>query len=327
VEFSPAKASDTAVASVHGAGTRAKYIYFTGNYLNASSAGGFGPALLGIYPATARGDVAPLHATTGKNTRLVSPNALWIDPANGALWVCDFNEPFLSMFSAVKWGNVAPRATLHTGFALHACGGIGLSNDGAVVASGFINGAVATWRAGSVGSVAPQRVIRGASTKLIRPTAIAFDRSGDYIVSLQTNPGAIETFDARASGNVTPLRVIAGPQTQLAEIAAMTFDRGSNLIWAASESTNTITAYHAESQGDVKPVVSIHGNNTRLDNPYGIAVDAAGYVYVGNDPQHGRNPHGSILVFAPGANGNATPVQIIKGKKTGLRGVNGLTVY
>ena len=54
--------------------------------------------------------------------------------------------------------------------------------------------------------------------------------------------------------------------------------------------------------------------NTGLSKPVGIAVDAAGHVYVTNFGS--GNP--SIVIYAPGATGNPTPAATIAGNNTGL---------
>ena len=55
-------------------------------------------------------------------------------------------------------------------------------------------------------------------------------------------------------------------------------------------------------------------------------MDKAGYLYVGNCPQTGNYPAGSILVFAPGAHGNVKPIQVIAGVNADMSCAQGLTV-
>ncbi len=51
---------------------------------------------------------------------------------------------------------------------------------------------------------------------------------------------------------------------------------------------------------------TIQGTSTQLDRPAGLALDANGYLYVGStDTAAGTR----VLVFAPAASGNTSPVQ------------------
>jgi sugar lactone lactonase YvrE len=66
---------------------------------------------------------------------------------------------------------------------------------------------------------------------------------------------------------------------------------------------------------------SVSGAQTQLNAPIGVTVDANRYLYVANNAA----PN-TILVFAPGASGDAAPVRVISGTDTGLAGVRGLAV-
>ena len=48
------------------------------------------------------------------------------------------------------------------------------------------------------------------------------------------------------------------------------------------------------------------------DQPEGVAVDAAGNIYVADHPSK------SVFVYAAGANGNVAPIRVISGSKTTL---------
>ena len=61
------------------------------------------------------------------------------------------------------------------------------------------------------------------------------------------------------------------------------------------------------------------GASTGLNGPTGIALDAAGNLYVANTLGN------SITVYAPGASGDAAPVATISGGHTGLNGPIGIT--
>ncbi|MBV8149192.1 MAG: hypothetical protein JO092_08890, partial [Candidatus Eremiobacteraeota bacterium] len=273
--------------SVPAKAHRASYIYFAGNA--SDSSGGYGPALLGVYPATANGNVAPLHLLVGSLTGFVSPQIAWIDGADNRILTCDFNTDYASFFSTSHWGNVAPVATLKISPPLNSCGGIAMTAAGNVIASGFNNNKVATWAAGATGSAKASSVIRGHRTGIERPSEIAIDAAGDYVLGVGSDPGGIEVFRPDAGKDTKPLRVVSGSRTKLENPYAVAFDAKDNLIYVANEFSNSITAYEASANGNAAPAVFIHGRKTQINNPYGVAIDAAGYLYVGNGPQ--QTPH------------------------------------
>lgn len=326
---------------------RAKYIYFGGVQLSVQGGqGGFlGPGELGVYSATAKGNIAPMHVIAGKKTGLFEaggccvPQSAWFDATDSSIWTCRTFSKFISRFSTNhgqnSWGNVEPADKLAISPQTVSCGGVAVTNNGEIVADDINNAFVVTWRPHSIGNAAPVRKIAGRATDLFLPSAIAFDSQGDYIVSDRCSPpkcssdyaGEIVTFDANANGNVAPLRLLAGVKTQLSGPDRIAFDPVHNMIYAANLYTSTITGYPAGSSGNVAPTIFIHGKKTHLWNPDAIAIDKAGYLYVGNEPLVPGPPPASILVFAPGANGNVAPVQIIEGSKTQLAEVNGLSVH
>jgi len=55
----------------------------------------------------------------------------------------------------------------------------------------------------------------------------------------------------------------------------------------------------------------ISGASTGLNGPRGVAVDSAGQIFVANT---GTN---TILIFAPGANGNVAPVAMLTSTQLG----------
>lgn len=76
----------------------------------------------------------------------------------------------------------------------------------------------------------------------------------------------------------------------------------------------------ARASGKWVQIRQIAGSNTELLRPTDFAEDAGGSLYVVN--YHYRAP--SITVYAPGASGNVTPIQKIKGPATGLEGPSGI---
>lgn len=326
---------------------RARYIYFAGiQPIPPGQGGGFlGAGQLGVYAATANGNVAPLHVIVGKKTGLLEaggccvPQSAWFEPSNGSIWTCRTFSKFVSRFSTNagdgSWGNVAPADRLTISPHTVSCGSVELTKKGDIVADDINKRFIATWRSGSIGTAAPIRKIVGPATGLLEPSQITFDDKGNYIVGDRCTPpqcsgkyrGQILIFAPNANGNVAPSRILSGRKTRLSSPNRVIYDPVHKLIYAANFATSTITAYPAESSGNVAPTIYIHGSRTHLWNPDAIALDKAGYLYVGNEPVVPGPPPASILVFAPGANGNVAPVQIIAGSNTKLAEVNGISVY
>lgn len=86
----------------------------------------------------------------------------------------------------------------------------------------------------------------------------------------------------------------------------------------------SVTVYAPGANGNVAPQRSIMGKDTGLVNPNGIAVDADGNIYVSN-VSNGDRPD-AIVVFGPGANGDATPRTTITGNLTGLNYPGAMTI-
>jgi sugar lactone lactonase YvrE len=70
----------------------------------------------------------------------------------------------------------------------------------------------------------------------------------------------------------------------------------------------SVLVFARRADGDVAPERTIAGSNTGMINPDGIAVDAAGRIYVA-DPFAATS--GAVLIFGPNADGNAAPIATI----------------
>ncbi|HEY1712409.1 MAG TPA: beta-propeller fold lactonase family protein [Solirubrobacteraceae bacterium] len=122
--------------------------------------------------------------------------------------------------------------------------------------------------------------------------------------------GAISTFTLGSPS--TPIRRITGSLTGLASPEQIAADRSGNLYVA--NSAGSITVYAPAATGNAAPLRKIAGAATGLGGGvFGIAVDAAGHVYVSN---HYRN---SITEYAAGANGNVAPIATLAGAATGVQ--------
>ncbi|GAC1404258.1 MAG: hypothetical protein NVSMB64_07200 [Candidatus Velthaea sp.] len=116
---------------------------------------------------------------------------------------------------------------------------------------------------------------------------------------------SIFVYAAGANGNVAPIKFIGGPRTGLAEPSSIAL--GFSKMYVTNGGTdccvNSVTVYSAF--GNAAPVATLAGASTGLNHPIAIALDANRNIYVANFDS------GRIAVFAPNANGNATPMRTI----------------
>ncbi len=95
----------------------------------------------------------------------------------------------------------------------------------------------------------------------------------------------------------------------------------TNPVYAAQ----SVTVYPVSATGNSAPIRTISGGMTQLVAPYGIAVDAAGYIYVADFLGTGSNS-GAVEIYAPGASGNVAPVGYISGNATGMSEPAGVAI-
>src|SRR3989442_9176358 len=129
------------------------------------------------------------------------------------------------------------------------------------------------------------------------------------------NGTTVTTFQAGATpGTAT----VAATSTGLSAMVSVTVSAPAaqqfyvaNVVGGA-DFTGSITVYSAGASDNASPTNTIVGANTGLNNPFGIARDAAGNLNL-------RNNFGSssITVYAPGAMGDASPVTTTAGPSTG----------
>jgi hypothetical protein len=96
-------------------------------------------------------------------------------------------------------------------------------------------------------------------------------------------------------------------------------------VYVANLTGDSVTVYPVGTTGDAKPVQYIRGSRTGLSNPYAVAVDSSGNIYVANGVG-GSVYTGTVTVYAAGATGNVAPTAVIEGPETGLYGPEGIAL-
>jgi hypothetical protein len=140
------------------------------------------------------------------------------------------------------------------------------------------------------------------------------------IATFGENRAGIVVFPPRPTANTAPLAKFDGDWETL-DCVSLAFDRAGflyNLCYQfdAMGPPTRVLVFDASEGATREPVRTLTGPSTGLDErATNIAVDANGYVYVIRDSP---GSDGSILVFAPGADGDEAPVRTIRGSTTGL---------
>jgi sugar lactone lactonase YvrE len=182
------------------------------------------------------------------------------------------------------------------------------------------------------GDVGPGAVIKGAAAEFDDAKSIAVDSSGKiYVLNNQGgagHTGMVEVFAPGSRGNVAPIARIAGADTGLRSVNDIAVDSIGN-IYVAIEGINIgnipagILVYPAGSNGNVRPSATIGGPDTRIQNPYGVAVDSNGNLFVA---ESFTLDMGRVMVFPAGSKGNVKPSVVIEGSDTRLYAPTAITL-
>jgi hypothetical protein len=296
------------------------------------------------------GNIAPVKTITQYQNDMPSPQTIAFDAA-GNLYVANGPYPglqgsttFISIFAPGANGAAPPLRTI--GAPQGSTLGNGVPEGISVDASGYVylaeTGYTSTGSADTIfviapnasGNVPPIRSITNSACPQIG--GLTAMPSGKLIVTCvpsstiepyganrrramqSQNPGEIEMFDAGASGNATPINVISGSDTQLSGAGSVALSPlGSIVVLPRAVRPGLVLTFPASGTGDVAPTTDIMGSNTQLTGSGAVTIDTNGNIYVINT-QWGGNPPASITEFAPNANGNVAPINVISGSNTGV---------
>ena len=285
---------------------------------------------LAFFPATANGNVTPEKSVTGGSGSFTAPIGMAQDPSLN-LYVLDHGA---SVYQVLKYANGSEGGT-----ALASIGGsstgmqqptqVAVDQTGNVFVADSATDSIMMYSSGAQGNVAPTHTLSGPATLIGTPTGLTTDPVNKVYVS--TNKSVLG-FDPTSNGNVAPSRTLTGLNTGLIGPGPLTFASDGTLF---VETTKGVPSYPQieiftplETQ-DVPPELELGGITTQLTVPTAVAVDAAGFIYVGNGPfnQSTNNCNDSkILVYEPGANGDRAPIQVIGGTNTQFGCITGLVV-
>ncbi len=104
--------------------------------------------------------------------------------------------------------------------------------------------------------------------------------------------------------------------TSSSDAAAAASGPGAGIY--VSQAGNQVLVFAPDATGNAPPVRTIAGANTGLALPIGLAVDAAGNLYVANRMGAG------VTVYAPGATGDVAPLRTLTA--SGMQAAEGLAI-
>src|SRR5580698_8187095 len=221
----------------------------------------------------------------------------------------------VTVYPASARGRAVPMAIIsgsNTG--LNVPWGVALDSSGNVYVTNSSGNSVTEYAAGANGNVSPLATISGSNTQFNMPGGIALDAGNNIYVSNYSSQ-TVEVFVAGANGNASPVQLISGSNTNLSEPLGIAVDGAEN-IYVASSHNASVEVFAAGANGNATPSRTITGSNTKLDVPTGLAINGHENIYVASLGDHA--PPYSVNVFAPDADGNATPTQYIEGTLTKL---------
>jgi len=168
------------------------------------------------------------------------------------------------------------------------------------------------FKLGSTGNAKP--VVTITSTSLYSPTFLAIAPSGKIYVDNGTY-GPVRVFPAGANGSEQSSE-LGGSTIHLAGgVAVDAFGQ----IYVSDVLSDEIYVWKKDATGNVNPIRTISGSNSLLNEPYGMACDSHGNLWVANAGNGSLGYGDSILEFAKGAHGNVSPITAIGGSRTGLK--------
>ncbi len=168
---------------------------------------------------------------------------------------------------------------------------------------------------------------------------MATDSADNFYVATDVEVGsgstnrAYEGIAIYPAGTTAPTRFIAGDATGILNPTQIAVDAAGNIYVASTgiEAAGAIQVFGATATGNASPIRTITGADTTIYNTRGIAVDAAGNVYVStislapaNGPYLAGTP--SIVEFSATADGNVAPMNVITGSSANIATIGNLRV-
>jgi hypothetical protein len=308
-------------------------------YVVDRGVGGGGKApRLAVFDASASGNVAPSRLVIGNRAHLDVSLGVAVDAA-GNTYVTSAEGPLEAqgfvVYSAGATGNARPIRTIngpHTG--LTEPDSVAVDTDGTTYVANYFggpfgSGSVTVYSASADGDASPLRTILRPKRRdgVFYPVGLALDGYGDLYVLAQSEKLGDEVlvYGPAANGRERAMRrlLVDMHSNALAlDVAGALYVLGTNYTSGADE----VKVFAPGASDKAPPIRVISGSNVPFFFPTGVGVDSDGDVFVTNKALPGHGRRGSVMVFAPGANGNVKPSRIIRGPLTDLESPMAITV-
>ena len=163
------------------------------------------------------------------------------------------------------------------------------------------------------------RKLEGQRTLLSRTIhSIAYDEIHDEFFLPVPFPQAILTYQGSASGEEAPIRIIQGPLTRMNSPNRLGVDQVNNEIFVPEG--DRVLVFRREANGNVAPVRVLEGPDTELGgSAVGIDTVHNFLVVAGEYQREGVR----FRIFNRTAQGNAKPLRVIGGPKSGFQDLSG----
>jgi len=269
----------------------------------------------------------PLHWVKGPNTFLSFAAGVAVDPVRHEFYTTENDVgDDVAAFPYGANGNFKSRVLAVP----HGSYGIALSQRYKQMAVAIQHNAqIIFFRLQAHGVEPPVREIRGPHTGLADPHGVVWDEQhGEIFVSNYGNwnqgywdpdysggghyyPPSIRVFKDDGKGDITPVRVISGPKTQFNWPTGIAIDEAHNELYVANEAGNQVLVFPRDANGNVAPIRVLSGPATQIRQPMGVAYDSVRHqLWVANFGH-------TAEVFDNGAEGDATPVRVIRNAPAG----------
>jgi DNA-binding beta-propeller fold protein YncE len=164
----------------------------------------------------------------------------------------------------------------------------------------------------------PLRIVRDPYASF---SAVAVDVARNQVIAADENLFQILVYDRRANtaasaDRTVPLRVLGGPGSAVEYVAALAVAQPSGEIYATHGDTTTMLVFSAGQQADVPPLRQLQTPKAR-----GIVI-AELQAEVILTSQH----ESAVLAYPQLADGDAPPVRVLQGDRTGLANPHGIAL-